>query len=460
MIMGLIRRPRIGAVPLAAAVMLAAPGDAHLVAQHPSGTPPLPLAQAVRRALDHDPGVRAAAAGSDAARAAVGEARARWFPTVAITGAAMQYQEPMVAIPIHGFEPGQTPPFDETLFQAGVKLHYTLFDGGTRGARVRSARARADAAGAALDEAAQGLVARVVRTYVSVLSARQVLDAHDRRLTALASELERVRQRREVGRAADVEVLRIEAAAASARADRVQAAVGLNMAELELARLVGAHPEETRAERLMRVTAADTVLPTREALIARARDVSPALARARREQTAAQATRAVATSARWPTLELVGAYVDRGGLDTEHALEWNVGVQLSYPIFTGGAIRKAIARADAEGHAAAARVRGVEQQLGREVDRATSAIEEARARVTALETAVSRFAEVVRIEVLRLDAGTGTQTDYLDAEADLLAAQAALAEARHGAIAARVELARVTGTLDLAWVEQHVEMER
>ena len=55
------------------------------------------------------------------------------------------------------------------------------------------------------------------------------------------------------------------------------------------------------------------------------------------------------------------------------------------------------------------------------------------------------------------DTGSGTQTDYLDAEADLVNARANLVEAQHGEIAARVELARLTGHLDLEWIARHLE---
>lgn len=439
-----------------AALTLAAPVP-RLGAQEVPPPSRLSLPDAVRRALDHDPVLGASMAAGDAANAGVREARARWFPVVALTGSAMQYQEPMVATPIHGFDPDRIPPFDETLFQAGLTLQYTLFDGGARGARVRGARARSDAAVAAVDEAAQALVTRAVRGYLAVLSARQVLDAHHRRLTALDAELARVRLRRDAGKAADVEVLRVEAALATARAEQVHAVATLEVAERELGRLVDLPPDRVRAPQLAPVEMTESALPSREELLDRAMAASPALERARREHAAAVAGRAVAGAARWPSLDLVGAYVDRGGLDTEHQLEWNVGVQLSYPLFTGGAVSGAAARADAESRAAAQRVRAVEQQLAGDVDRALAAVEEAGARVASLETAAARFAEVVRIELLRLDAGSGTQTDYLSAEADLLAARAALAEARHGAIAARVDLAHVIGALDLEWVNQLVE---
>jgi outer membrane protein TolC len=58
-----------------------------------------------------------------------------------------------------------------------------------------------------------------------------------------------------------------------------------------------------------------------------------------------------------------------------------------------------------------------------------------------------------------LESGAGTQTDYLNAEADLLTARGGYIEARYDEIAGRAELARVTGVLDLAWIEQNLEPE-
>jgi outer membrane protein TolC len=65
--------------------------------------------------------------------------------------------------------------------------------------------------------------------------------------------------------------------------------------------------------------------------------------------------------------------------------------------------------------------------------------------------------EVVRIQKLLLETGQGTQTDYLDAEADLLAARASLSQARLGEVEARADLARAAGQLTPAWIEENVE---
>jgi len=78
----------------------------------------------------------------------------------------------------------------------------------------------------------------------------------------------------------------------------------------------------------------------------------------------------------------------------------------------------------------------------------------ARASAAALQTAVDQSAEVERIRQLSLQVGSGTETDYLQAEADLLSNRASLVQARHAEMAARVDLARATGELSEAWVER------
>jgi outer membrane protein TolC len=77
--------------------------------------------------------------------------------------------------------------------------------------------------------------------------------------------------------------------------------------------------------------------------------------------------------------------------------------------------------------------------------------------VAALQSAVEQSAEVDRIELLSYQVGASTETDYLTAEANLLASQAGLIEARNAEISARIELARVSGELSREWLARTVE---
>jgi len=419
----------------------------------------LTLREAVELALVKYPAVGAAKSAVEQARASAREATAAWFPTLSGVASATRYEEPMAAYPLHGFTPGKLPPFNERLGQYGLSVGYTLFDGGAREAEIRRTRATYDFAEASLAQTRQNVTARVIAAYLSVLGKRELLAAHERRVAAMKAELERVKQFFLQAKVARVEILRAEAALANAEAEHVHADASLDVALRELALLTDMDPGQVMTARLGSVTPVDTVSEPRETLLARALTSNPTMEQSRRNLAAARAGLSVARGVRWPKLQLTGSYLDQGDFDGQRTAEWNAGVTLSYPLFTGGAVSRRIDRARAAS-------RGAEQQLDlarlqtmQDLNRALAALAEAGARVGSLARAVASLEEVVRIEKLSVEAGSGTQVDYLDAEADLLVARANLIEARHGEILARVELARLTGELDLEWISRFLESE-
>jgi outer membrane protein len=419
----------------------------------------LTLPEAVERALARFPAVEAARARQQEAEEALGEARVSRRPRGRVTGSATQYEEPMVVTPIHGFSPGLFPEFDETLGQATLTVSYTLLDNGGIAAQVRSAGSQVEGAGAAVGSAEQLLARRVAAAYLTILGQSQVLAAHDLRMNALRAELSRVQQRFDVGRAAKVEILRAEAALANAEADRVRLSSAVESSERELARLLEAPIEETRAARLVPVQVEPEPNPSREELAAAGIQASPAVAQARSQVATAEAGIALARSILRPDVRAVGNYNEWTSSQGNFTGEWNVGLQLTVPLFDGGVARRRIARAEAGVVAAQEQVRLAEVQVREDVDRAAAAGEEAEARIASLTKAEERFAEVVRVQKLMLDEGAGTQTDYLNAEADLLGARASLAEARHAAALARVDLARAAGLLTPEWLRQNLTAE-
>lgn len=425
-----------------------------------AGDSALSLSDAVARALRTFPSVSAARASRDEAKAASGEAKAAFFPTVAVQSDATRFEKPALVTPIHDFAISDLPPFNRTVVQSSLTASLTLFDGGARVNRYRSARESVDASEASLDAAQQALVGQTVAAFLAVTGDRDLLGAHDRRIEALRGERDRVQRLLDTGKAARVELLRVEAELASAEADRVRAAASLDDAERQLGRLTGLDAEKTRAERLRAVALADTTLSPREGWIATALEKSPALLEAKRRRLAADASRRAAQGARWPELSATGAYTDWRDLEGDDALEWNAGLRVSLPIFTGGAIGQRIARARASAQGASAGERLAEIETRHAIDQAYSAVTAARARVESLERAVARFAEVARIEELQLQSGGGTQTDYLKSEADLLTARANWIDARNGEIAARAELARTAGVLDEGWLAARLEAAR
>jgi outer membrane protein TolC len=393
----------------------------------------------------------------NAAEASTGEARAARLPTVAATALANQYQEPMVVAPLHGFNITAPPQFESTLYQGHASAQYTLFDGGARSARIRVAEARTASAESGVTAARDGVLAEATSAYLSVLSAADVLRAHDRWLTALEQEQDRATLLFEQGKTARVAVLRAQASLSRARAEREAADEGLRLAVRRLSRVSGIDAARIDSAGLVPVAVRSEALPDRDALVERARQSNPALAQAASRVTAMETGVSAAKSSYLPRVSLSGQYSAFGAPGADLATEWQAGIQLSYPLFTGGARGAGVERAEAEAAAARSDRLQAEQQVADAVDAALVAYRSARARVTALEAAVEQSAEVARIEALALESGAGVQTDYLRAEAQLVQARSGLAEARHSQAQARVRLAQATGTLTMEWLAQMTE---
>ena len=428
-----------------------------LLATPLAGQQRLTVADAVLLAERAHPSVAAAEAGLARAASGTAEARSALLPSLSLDANATRHAEPMVVAPLHGFDPQDPPQFERTLYQGGVNLSYTLFDGGARGARIGRASRLEDAARETARATRQALAAQVSGAYLRVLAQREQLDAQRSRFAAVALEQTRAGLLFAEGRAALLVRLRADAALAAALADTVQAAAQLDVAERTLARLLGLEPEALRALALLPAAAPAAAPPARDAALAEALDRSAEVARAR-AQVAAAARGAGEARALWlPRLQLGARYVEYGSDAGREAGEWQTGVQLGYPLFTGGSRGAARDRAQAELSAAEAELRSVELRVADAVDAAIASWASAEARATALGDAVTQAIEVARVEKLALDQGAGIQTDYLTAEAELLRARSALTDARYSALLARVELARLTGVLDAAWLRSHLE---
>jgi outer membrane protein TolC len=432
----------------------------HPPAALPAPVPPadtLALRDAVRAALAHHPSLAAAEAAVARAEAGVREAGAARLPMLTSDASFMRFGEPMVVAPMHGFNPLQPPLFDRTLLQGSVTLGYTLFDGGARASRQNRARALVEAGHAGADGARSALIGSVVRAYVQLGAAREILAAHERRVAALERERDRAAQLYERGQAARVVVLRAEAALGAARAELHAARGERDVAQGELARLLALDAAQLETVPLAPLHLPDPGELDRRDLAARALSASPEARRLERAVAAAEATRAEARALWFPSVQLVGRYAEYASAAGREQGEWQGGLQLSLPLFTGGGRRGASDRAAAEARSARAEFALARLALAQAVDRAVAALESERARGAALEAAVEQAAEVARIEELALRAGAGVQTDYLAAEAELLRTRALLAAARGAEVAARVELARIAGDLTVEWLERNLE---
>jgi outer membrane protein len=418
----------------------------HLSAQE------LSLGEAVEAALASHPAMGAAVARADGAEATASVARAQRLPSVSSSASLTRFEEPMLVAPLHAFDPNNIPAFETALVRGELVAQYTLFEGGGRTARIRGAEAMAGAAHQGVEATESELLEQVTTAFLGVLSAREIEAAAARLVRALESERDRAGRHLTEGTAPRVEVLRAEAALLDARAQSTTAEARVGLAERTLARLMGLDAEALQGRPMQRVglAGAGPVDASVNPLVERSR-LAVDGARARVDQERAL---------RLPSVSASAGILDFGTLDSEHVAEWQAGLRISWPIFTGGARGASIRRAEADLRAAEDDLRFTRLQVDNMGDAAEAARLEAVARAEALDASVAQWEEVARIEGLSLQEGAGLQSDLLRAEAGLFQARAGSARARHDAILATVRLARSRGALDQAWIDMALEAAR
>lgn len=415
------------------------------------------LTDALRRAVEVHPSLEEARAAAAAAEAGIGGARAPRLPGVSVQGTAVRFEEPMLVAPLHRFDPTAVPAFDQTLIQGTLGFDWTLFDGGRTGARIDRARAWTAVGEEGVRDAEGALLQRTADAFLGVLTARELVAALERHVTALTAERDRARRLFEEGAAPELTLLRADAELASALAGSESARQRLVLARTTLENLLDLPDNALDPVSLVSPPVPGALPPAgpRAEL-----EASPPLAAARNHAAAAQAELAAARAAWLPTLSAVGGYNLFAGGSVSPVAEWQGGVRVSYPVFTGGARRSATDAAQAEARRARARLEAVTEELEMAVSATRVAESEARARLQASEAAVASFEALARVERLALDEGAGIQSDWLRAEAGLQQARSSLAEARHQVLAARIAWARTTGSLNLTWIEQLLEETR
>jgi len=440
--------PREAAPPPHSAPPVPAPEPAPTPAA-PSG--PLTLERAITLAFGRNPNLRAAAERIEAARARAGEAASAFYPQVAVRSSYVRTDNPAQAFGMIVSQRRFSPTLDVNdpditeNYRSEVVGYINLFRGGqdwaNESAAIHGARATAlerSAIRNALGEA-------VVSTWYAILGAREQVEVARASVQAVESELAEARKRFEAGALLKSDVLSLEVRLAAAREGHVRARNAVQTAVEGLRLLLAAASGETLE--------LDPRPPAEDA--GPAATLQEALGRAARERPEIQAAAALAESRRlemeaeraaWlPRVDAFGGWgYDHYTYEWDHDQDnWTLGVVVEMDVFNGfRTVERARAAERRLGEARALQDK-VRLEIEGEVKTAQLALEDARERVGVTEKSLAAAEEALRLVGEQYKAGTATVTRYLEAEA-------ALADARSRAIAARYDVRRAEGRMKKA----------
>ncbi|WP_010138837.1 TolC family outer membrane protein [Oceanicola sp. S124] len=326
---------------------------------------------------------------------------------------------------------------------AGLSLSYTLFDFGVGKLSVDIAKESVLVTRQQLLAIEQQILLRAVSAYMEVRRALETVQLRRANVRLLGQELQAAQDRFDVGEVTRTDVSQAEAALAAARSGLTSAEGALIQAQLEYEAAVGHKPGNLApAARLGSVpsTVADAVNI--------AVQNHPSMNVARRQVTLAELAVAQADAAIKPSLDLNVGYSLNRDLDaSSNARGGSVGLSMSGPIYSGGAVASARRQAVLNRDAQLANLHVVTSDVRLSVGNAFSAVQIARA-ASASGAEQVRAAEVA-FEGVREEASLGSRTtlDVLTQEQDLLDARVSYLSSQVDEVLARYSLLSTMGLL-------------
>jgi outer membrane protein len=400
---------------------------------------PLTLSQCVSIALKQNPRTRSSWLSSLSAEAIAGEARAAYFPSVGLTSEGTR------ADPAFFDREAQRGPANA--FDAGVGLHYLLFDGSARSSRVRAAEADLLAANFYHNATLQDVVLSVEEAYYELLATRSSMNVAEEAVAQAQSHVELAEARHTAGVVARSDVLKAETEKAAADLELVQARSAVQIARGRLSSAMGLSVSESFEIADLPKQTDEQNLSDIHSFLNEAATHRPELQSALAQLEGKRADVKAAQARYWPVLTSNASYgwQDREFEDGREA--WAVGVGMSVPIFTGFERAYQVRRAKYDLDKAisdhAEVLRGVEL----EVWTAYCRVVEANEAIDAAETLVASAEESARAALAEYQTGAGSIIELIDAQTARTAANTRRVQADLDWHMARARLRRAIGQM-------------
>lgn len=416
------------------------------------------LDRLVARARAGNPGLLAALARVQAARAVGRQARAPLLPTLTATHSYSYAQRSEAGSGLGDLAPS-SPLFDGTdVFEGGADMSYELDLWG----RLRRSAEAADAELAATDEDRKAvelsLTADVAQAYFD-LGEAEARDALVRDAVATrARTLALVRSRRRAGVATDLDVSRAEGELAAASAGLPDARRDRARARHRLALLVGRTPDVDFAGRAPAAfeVPGEVPLGLPAALLERRPDVR----RAEQRLIAANARIGARKAELFPRVTLVGhlgySALDAKDLGDPAAQAFSAGPQVSIPIFEAGRIEAGVVEAEAKTLEALHLHRETVLRAFAEVADAAAAVDLRRSARDREAEAVAADQRTLALATAQLERGLIDTLSLLDAERQLLRSRTSHLRAQRELLG---ELVRLHEALGGGWTALPEERE-
>jgi outer membrane protein len=440
-----------------------------------AAAPAADLLAVYQRALQNDPQLREAEATRLAALEAKPQALAALLPQLAGTGVATRERDsgPSTITQPLSSPPGpvilQTYPFDgqvtTTTHRYGVDLKQNLFRW-ENWVALQRADAQVAQAEADYQAAQQDLIERVAQRYFDVLAAQDDLEAQQVALTSIKRQLEQAESRFQIGLIAVTDVEEARAAHDSGAAAVIAAKRTLASTQ-ELLREITGDAFEGLARPIEPFELATPDPVSEERWVDMALQQNLALVSSRLAADIARENVSAARGGHFPSLDLIGSRykLTTNGVDTFtdgtpaggttlDQQQRTIGLQLTFPIYSGGMVSSQVRQAVYQHRAAKERVERVARQTEHDARDSYLGVLSEISRVKALRRAVESNAISLRATESGYEAGTRTAVDVLQSRQLWVQATTDYSRSRYDYMLNVLKLQQAAGTLSQQSLER------
>lgn len=421
-----------------------------------SGGTPLTLLDAVRRALEQNLQVRAAAIQVAISRAQVAQAEAGLLPTVTFGASYTDQTAPgsshlggIINIPSAGITgapftailPGTTTP----PWALKLNFQYPLYTGNALQDQLAIARANLRGQESAFTATAEQVVLAVRQAYYNLEQSEGQVAAAQRAVDASQENVRVTDARVRVGTSPQFDLLQAQVQLAQAQQNLTKAKAAAVAAEQQLAAVINvpiSSPLNTTTPMGLPAPPADV-----EALVTQALRQRPEIAQAQAAIQAGQAAVDLAAAGLRPNISITGGpSIVTNDLTTNAPVGWAGTIQLTLAVFDGGLTRAKVEQARQQLALAHVQDAQTRQTVEEQVRAAYLNLQQAAEQLTSARIGLTAAQEALRIATVRFQAGVGTQLEVVTAVQNLEAADFAVVQATFQYNLALAQIDQAVGT--------------
>jgi len=415
------------------------------------------LKQVYQQALANDPVLLKATAQFEASKEGIAQARASLLPQLSAFGSYTEGESESVASAGNslGIPAGSIYSTESENLSYGARLDMQLYHHDTW-LRLDNAKKSAHQADLAYQIAQQDLIVRVVEAYFNLLSAKDDLEFTEAQKIAIERQLEQTKQRFSVGLTAITDVHEAQAQYDDSVTQVIRAQNNIYQTEEAIRVLTNVYPNNVHVLNTERFSASNPMPSSANEWQQTAEAKSIDLISQKVSVDIAKENINIARAGHYPTLDLSGRYTNsEDSMKVENFPEYeqpdldshSIGITLTVPIYSGGAITSSVRQAQHNYVAASQDLSLAHRNVVRNTRNAYNTVIAGVSAIKALEQSVLSAKKALEATEAGFEVGTRTIVDVLNSTRNLYDAKRNLSSTRYLYINSVIALKRSAGTL-------------